>query len=124
MRQIFRFLNQYSNVKRKADKIKSDVDKRQKSIHFGITSILTSLFAMAFCILGAWFFKAFTDTGLVIFTIILGITFILCGVILFVWALIRLIFQFGINKNWSGWLSLFLFFACIAGSVIAILNFK
>lgn len=115
-RNILRVLNSYSKLKTKANQIKEDEEKRLRSIYFGITSSITTIFAVALCILGAWFFKAFADSALVIFTLIIGIGIISGGVILFVWALIRMLLQFGINRNWASFISLILF---LAGLIVA-----
>ncbi len=121
-RNIFGFISRYLRMRDKANRIKEDEEKRHKSFHFGVTSCITSCIAIAFCILGAWFFKNFSDSGLEIFTIIIGIGFIACGVILFVWALIRLLLQFGINRNWSEWLAVLIFVIGIIGSLIFIVT--
>ena len=118
---IFNFLFHVSKMRDKAKRIKEDEEKRQTSIRFGITSILYSLVATGLCFLGAWLFISFMDSGLVLFTIILGIGLMLSGVVLFFWALVAMILQFTINKKWIGWLALLIFIAGIVASVILVL---
>ncbi|MDE5566709.1 MAG: hypothetical protein K2I77_06955 [Anaeroplasmataceae bacterium] len=120
---IFRFIHHYSNMKRRADSIKQDELRRNKSVWFSMTSIFTTIFAVATCFAGAWIFKNFLDTALILFTIIIGVGLIAGGVSLLVWSLIRLLLQLSINHNWSFWLALIVFIAGTIGSVILVINF-
>lgn len=120
---IFRFINHFSDLKSRASSIKQDEMRRSKSIWFAMTSILTTIFAVATIFAGAWIFKNFLDTALVLFTIIIGIGLIVGGVSFLIWALIRLLLQLSINHNWSFWLALIVFIAGVVGSVILVANF-
>ena len=119
---ILSFINRYSRLKEKANRIKEDEEKRMTSCYFGITSLITSIFAAVFCSAGGWLFVGFMDSGLAIFTIIIGIGLILCGVVLYIWALIRMLLQFGINKKWSGWCALIFLIASIVASAIIVVS--
>lgn len=118
LRNLFSFLLRFDKLKQKAQKIKSNPDLREKSTYFSTTSIISTLFATILILFGSYLFVSFQDSSLIILMIIIGITFIACGIILFIWAIIRLIFQFKINKNWTSWLSLVILLIGIILSIV------
>ncbi|MDE5855706.1 MAG: hypothetical protein K2H06_01525 [Anaeroplasmataceae bacterium] len=119
---ILNFLFRISKMRDKAKRIKEDEEKREKSIYFGVVSIAYSILSAAMCVLGAWLFIAFMDTGLVLFTIIAGLTFMIGGLALFVWALVGWILQLSINRRFIGWFAILVFIAGLVGSVLFILG--
>ncbi|MCM1131176.1 MAG: hypothetical protein NC310_06195 [Roseburia sp.] len=122
LEKIFKFLFRFSNMKDKAKRIKEDEEKRQKSIYFGVESISYSIASTAMCILGAWLFSAFMDTALVLFTLIIGIAFMIGGILTFIWALVGWILQLSINKKWIGWFAMLVFIAGLIVSVILVIG--
>lgn len=122
LESILNFLFHVSKMRDQARRIKEDEERREKSIYFGVISIIYSLISFGICFLGAWLFKNFLDTALVIFIIVLGIGFMLGGIILFIWSLVAVILQFSINKKWIGWLALLIFIAGLVGSVILVVG--
>ncbi|MDE6240968.1 MAG: hypothetical protein K2M08_00940 [Anaeroplasmataceae bacterium] len=119
---LMNFLFRVSKMKDKANRIKQDEEKRETSIYFGIESIAYSVLSTGMCVLGAWLFKNFLDTSLVLFIIIIGIAFMLGGITLFIWALVGWILQLSINKKWIGWLAILVFIAGLVGSVLFVLG--
>ncbi|MDE6407120.1 MAG: hypothetical protein K2K48_00565 [Anaeroplasmataceae bacterium] len=119
---ILSFLFRVSKKRDKAKRIKEDEEKRETSLYFGIESIAYSVLSTGMCVLGAWLFVAFSDTGLVLFTIIAGLTFVIGGLISFFWALVGWILQLSINKKWIGWIAILVFIAGLVGSVLFVLG--
>lgn len=113
--RILRIINQYSNLKRKYEEIQKDEVRRQQSYFFAVTSIIQSLLAVGVGIAGAWMLTLTAESQLFIFTIVIGIALMLGALGLFIWALIRIIFQFKLNQKWWSWLSLLFFLASLAG---------
>lgn len=113
--RILRIINQYSNLKGKYEEIQKDEVRRQQSYFFAVTSIIQSLLAVGVGIAGAWMLTLTAESLLFIFTIVIGIALMLGALGLFIWALIRIIFQFKLNQKWWSWLSLLFFLASLAG---------
>ena len=118
-KNIFHIMDQYAKMRDKAIRLKEDEATRKKSFYFGITSFFKSIAAIAFCLLGSWIFQLNADY--LFFTIFAGLGFIFIGLILCIMALVRLILQFSINKNWASWLSLIGFLGSILGSITGII---
>ncbi len=121
--KIFRIINQYSNLKRKYEEIKDNEEKREHSCFFAITSAIHSLLAVGLGIAGAWLLTTTFDSLLFIFILVIGIILLLGAVGLLLWALIRLIFQFGLNRKWWSWFSLIIFLSAIAGMIFSVFYF-
>ncbi|MDE7384409.1 MAG: hypothetical protein K2M84_01480 [Anaeroplasmataceae bacterium] len=119
---ILNFLFRVSKKRDKAKRIKEDEEKRETSLYFGIESIAYSVLSTGMCVLGAWLFIAFADTGLVLFTIVVGLVFMIGGLVSFFWALVGWILQLSINRKWIGWLAILVFIASLVGSVVLVLG--
>ncbi|MDE5714981.1 MAG: hypothetical protein K2I42_02505 [Anaeroplasmataceae bacterium] len=122
-RSVFRFFNQYSNMRRKAEKIKNDEERRSKSCSFAIRTIFYSIFAFVLAILGGWLFSNFDETSLFIFILVISIGIFFCALIMFLWGLISFFFQLSINKGAWTWISLILYVASIGASLLVIVQF-
>ena len=117
---IFNFLFRVSKMRDKAKRIKEDEEKREKSIYFGVVSISYSIVSVGMCALGGWLFTTFMDTGLVLFTIMAGIIFMIGGLALFIWSLVGWILQLSINRRFIGWIAILVFIASLVGSIILV----
>lgn len=112
-------LNRFRRMEAKSEKIKSG-DRRDKSGYFAIRSILLSIFSCLAAVAGKILF-GHTDSLLGIFIWVVIVGLFLCAVILAVWALINLVFQFGINRNGWSWIALILFIASLAASAFLVI---
>lgn len=119
---IMNFLFRVSKMRDKAKRIKEDEEKREKSIYFGVVSISYSIVSAGMCILGAALFANFMDTALVLFIIVIGIGFMIGGLVTFVWALVGWILQLSINRRFIGWLAVLVFIAGLVTSVLVVLG--
>ncbi|MDE7105935.1 MAG: hypothetical protein K2O22_02075 [Anaeroplasmataceae bacterium] len=117
---IFNFLFRVSRMRDKAKRIKEDEEKRERSMYFGVVSISYSIVSVGMCALGGWLFTTFMDTGLVLFTIMAGIIFMIGGLALLIWSLIGWILQLSINRRFIGWLAILVFIASLVGSIIIV----
>lgn len=123
MRNIFRFINQYSTMKRKAEKIKMDEERRSRSFYFEMKTIIFSLFGFGLALLGGWLLSLTFDSILAIFVLVISIGIIAGAVILFIWGLISFFFQLSINKKAWTWVSLIIFIGLFIASFIGIAYF-
>lgn len=123
MRNIFRFINQYSAMKRKAEKIKMDEERRSRSFYFAMKTIIFSLFGFGLALLGGWLLSLTFDSILAIFVLVIIIGIIAGAVILFIWGLISFFFQLSINKKAWTWVSLIIFIGLFIASFIGIAYF-
>lgn len=123
MRNIFRFINQYSAMKRKAEKIKMDEERRSRSFYFAMKTIIFSLFGFGLALLGGWLLSLTFDSILAIFVLVISIGIIAGAVILFIWGLISFFFQLSINKKAWTWVSLIIFIGLFIASFIGIAYF-
>ncbi len=123
MRNIFRFINQYSTMKRKAEKIKMDEERRSRSFYFAMKTIIFSLFGFGLALLGGWLLSLTFDSILAIFVLVISIGIIAGAVILFIWGLISFFFQLSINKKAWTWVSLIIFIGLFIASFIGIAYF-
>lgn len=85
MRNIFCFINQYSTMKRKAEKIKMDEERRPRSFYFAMKTIIFSLFGFGLALLGGWLLSLTFVSILAIFVLVISIGIIAGAVILFNW---------------------------------------
>ncbi len=123
MRNIFRFINQYSTMKRKAEKIKMDEERRSRSFYFAMKTIIFSLFGFGLALLGGWLLSLTFDSILAIFVLVISIGIIAGAVILFIWGLISFFFQLSINKKAWTWVSLIIFIGLFIASFIGFAYF-
>lgn len=98
----------------KAENIRKDPEKREKSVRFAVECIIVSVF-MAVC-LAAGGYLLTTDSLL----IIVGILLLVFAASMFILALVRLIAQFTINRHAMTWVALAVFLAAILIPVILI----
>ena len=115
----------FFNVISKAHEIKNDGERREKSVHFGVTGIVFSVFALLFGIGGAFLLSLLSsgdsDAVLLLIFTIAGVAVGLGGaVVLFLGALLRVIAQLTINRKPIGWVALALFVACLVAAVVVI----
>lgn len=101
-------------VSTKADEIKRDPERREKSVRFAVESIIMSVF-MAVC-LGAGGFLLTSGSLL----IIVGILLLIFALSMFVMSLVRLIAQFTINRHAMTWVALAIFLTAVVAPVILI----
>lgn len=98
----------------KAERIRNDEEKREKSVRFAVESIIMSVFMAA--LLGVGAFLLSLDG----FTVIIGIIVIICALSLFVTSLVRVIAQFTINRRPITWVALAVFLAAIIIPAVAV----
>lgn len=99
----------------KAADIKKNPEKREKSVRFAVEAIIISVFMAAFVCVGG-ILMASDSAGL----FIVGILLAICGLSLFVLALVRLIAQFTINRHAMTWVALAVFLTTIIGPAVAV----
>ena len=121
--RILRAINQYSNMKRKYEKIKNDEQRRTNNASFAISSMIYSLLAICTGIVGAWLITLSFESILFIFTLVIGIIFLFGTIGLLILSIIALVFQFKLNKKGWSWISLILFFVAIGSILFGILYF-
>ena len=119
------FIYDFLNVISKAHDIKNDEERRVKSVRFGITSIVFSVFAFAFAVCGAFLLSLLSGGNaeailLFIFTIAGIAAAFGSAVMLFIGALLRVIAQLTINRKPIGWIALALFVVCLVAAVVVI----
>ncbi len=121
MSNFFKFLFRINTSQEKAREIKADPVKREKSIRFGILSIILSIFAFA-CSCLMLLFGSIQDSALLILFMIIIIGIGIGGAaILLIDSLIYCITQFSINRKWMSWLSIIIFILALVGSAVMIL---
>ncbi len=122
MSKFFKILFRIGTSQEMARQIKSDPVKREKSIRFGILSIILSIFAFA-CSCLMLLFGSIQDSALLIFLMIIIIALGVAGpVILLIDSLIYCITQLTINKKWVTWLAVVVLVLAFAGSIFMILH--
>lgn len=119
--KFLNFFTEIFNVAYKARAIREDEVKRQKSVHFAVTSMIFAAVAIAFACLGG-FLLAFENT-LYILTLVVGIGCLAVTVVMLVGALVRVIAQFSINKKAASWVALVFLLAAVAACVVALVLF-
>ncbi len=72
--------------------------KKEHICFVAITSAIHSLLAVGLGIAGSWLLTTTFDSLLFIFILVIGIILLLGAVGLLLWALMRLIFQFELNR--------------------------
>lgn len=99
----------------KAERIRKDPEKREKSVRFAVEALIVSVFmAILLC---AGVILMFRDSvGL----LILGIVLVIIGLSLFVLALVRVIAQFTINRHAMTWVALAAFLAAIIIPIVIV----
>ena len=120
--KLLKFILQIFDVFSDAARIRQDEERRQKSVKFAVTAIAYSITLLVMVCLGAFIFSLSDASGLlVIFVLIIGIAFIIGGLLSFIGALLRVIAQFTINRRAMSWIALIVFILSLVASVIVTL---
>lgn len=98
----------------KAEDIKRDPEKREKSVRFAVECIILSVFMAGFLGVGGFLLT----TGSLL--IIVGIILLVFALSLLIMALVRLIAQFTINRHTMTWVALAVFLASVLVPVIVV----
>ena len=125
MKGFGRFLMYFSNLGASYKRISNDPEKKDKSVYFGIRSILSSIFGAIIVVLCAFGISALMDTDNIV-SIVIIVVLVLCMLsALFectLRGLITMIYQLRLNKQPIGWASLAVFIVTfIAMLVLSIL---
>lgn len=123
MSEIFRVFNNWTRAFSKARAIKADPEKRRKSVWFGVTSVILSIFAAACCALIILFFVWLNSNSflLIVLGILLGIGVGAFGaLILLITAIRNFALQLSINKGGATWAALFFLFASVVACIFII----
>jgi len=119
---IFGAILHLFNHQVRANNIKQDEQKRQKSAYFAIMSIILDVFAVATAVVGAWLLINMESASiLLIFSLIIGISLLIGAVTLIINSLVHLIYQFTINRSAWTWIALVMFLLTLAGIAVGII---
>lgn len=117
--KILNFLEEHRRNKARAIKIKEDPEKQPKSKKFGITSIIYSLFAVAFAALAGYGIMLVSSDNF--YTQVAGFFALIFGICTAIFLIYKAIeywaFQALINKNAITWISLVFWILSIGGCV-------
>lgn len=117
--KVFRFIEEHRKNKAKAIEIREDPERQPKSKRFGLSSILFSIFAVAFAALLGYGINLVTNGDFL--TQVVGFFAIIFGVFSAIFLIFKAIeywaFQAMINKNAVTWISLVFWLLAIGGSV-------
>lgn len=109
----------FFNVFTKAKQIRQDGERRGKSVRFAISSIVYSLIAVAFVLLGSFLTSVREESGiLVIFVLVFIIGLFAGAIVSFIGALMRVIAQFTLNIKPMTWIALIVLLLAVLASVI------
>ncbi len=117
--KVFKFVEEHRKNKAKAIEIREDPERQPKSKRFGVSSIIFSVFAVAFAALLGYGVRLVTDGDFLtqvagFFAIIFGV----CSAIFLIFKAIEYwAFQALINKKAMTWISLVFWILAIGGSV-------
>ena len=120
--KLLRLIGAIFDVFSDAARIRRDEERRERSVKFAVSAIAYSIAQFVIVLLGA-FILSFSDQSglLIIFVFIIGITFIIGGLLSFIGALLRVIAQFTINRRAMSWIALIVFILSLVASVIVTL---
>ena len=124
---IFGVIHDIFNVSVKADRIRSDGERRIKSVGFAVSAIIYALIAVALCAGGLLLLSLLINKNesallLLIFTAA-GLAVCFVGALtLFVGSLVRVIAQFSLNRRAMSWIALAVFVAALTASLIIIVK--
>ncbi len=130
MKGIFKVLNFWANLRFRYDTIAKDPERKEKSIYFGVRSIISSIFSAIVIALSVWGIFACSNAmnadslnaivAWVFIVLLAVITFTaLCNG--FVSALISTVYQLRLNKKPIGWVALAILIVSFVGAIIAAL---
>jgi len=117
--KVLNFIEEHRRNKAKAIEIKEDFEKQPKSKKFGISSILYSIFAVAFAALAGYGIKLVSSDNF--YTQVAGFFALIIGICTALFLIYKAIeywaFQALINKNAVTWISLVFWILAIGGCV-------
>lgn len=124
----FKFITDIFNVFYKAERIKNDPDRQPVSVRFGITSIISTVFAVICAVGGSLLFKFALDNAdelliLFIFALAFGVAFMAGSLIAAIGAILRAVAQMRINKKPIGVIALIISIFGLIASVIIVIAF-
>lgn len=130
MKTLFKMFTFWVNLKVRYETIAKDPERKEKSVYFGVRSIISSIFSAIVIALSIWgIFACFNALNTDSFNMILAWIFIVLLAVIaltalfngFVAALISTMYQLRLNKKPIGWVALAILIVAFVGAIIAAL---
>ena len=121
MKGFGQFLMYFSNLSTRYQIIMNSPERREKSVYFGVRSILSSIFGAIIVILCAFGISALMDNDnilSIVFIILLALCMISALFECTLRALITMIYQLRVNKNLISWVALAVFLITFIAMVV------
>ena len=121
------FIHDLFSVSVKADRIRGDEERRQKTVWFAVTAIIYSLIAVALCAGGAFLLSLIINQDesallLIIFTVV-GLAACFIGALTcFIGSIVRVVAQFSLNRKAMTWIALAVLIASLLAAIIVIIK--
>ncbi len=121
MKNFWNFIMYFTNMSVRYDRIVSDPNRREKSVWFGVQSLVASLFGAAVIILCAFGISALMkeDNIVTLVFIILLVVIMLVAILeCTVRGLISMIYQLRVNKKPVGWIALAIWIVALVLEIV------
>lgn len=103
-----------------ADRIKSDEEKRRKSVRFAVSGIIYALVAAGLAVGGSLLFTVSAESVLAIFLIVIGAVLLAGALVCYIGSIVRVIAQLRINRRAIGWVALAVLILSFAGAILGV----
>ncbi len=121
MKNFWNFIMYFTNMSVRYDRIVSDPNRREKSVWFGVQSLVASLFGAAVIILCAFGISALMkeDNIVTLVFIILLVVIMLVAILeCRVRGLISMMYQLRVNKKPVGWIALAIWIVALVLEIV------
>ena len=120
MKGIGQFIMYFTNISARYNRIANDPERKDKSVYFGVRSIISSIIGAIIVVLCAFGISALMDSDSIVsivFIVILALCMISALFECSLRGLITMIYQLRLNKLPIGWVSLAVFIVSVVAMI-------